>query len=281
MDSEASAHACASFRHHRYMVFGKKQRYIEVFQCSGEDMNLVLAGAPLPGKALLPSGGPIAAHTPGAPSALVQPPNGTAVPIPAAQPPLWDIHHALMQAQAVQAQAAQVAQAHQAVQAQALRNQDLWLMALASGGPGAPVPAPSSPTSPNNMGSKALALTAPPHSVPSYAVAGQPELHHPAAQSAGTTAPLVFFNVPSRIPLMRAPTGHPGFVTAPPPMLQQHINPAALLGLKRSWDSAFPTENPSPTKRATSWQTHSPTFPSGAPMPPPTITYPPQFFPQL
>lgn len=26
------------------MIFGKKQRYIEVFQCSGEDMNLVLTG---------------------------------------------------------------------------------------------------------------------------------------------------------------------------------------------------------------------------------------------
>lgn len=34
----------AQQRHHRYMVFGKKQRYIEVFQCSGEDMNLVLTG---------------------------------------------------------------------------------------------------------------------------------------------------------------------------------------------------------------------------------------------
>lgn len=34
----------AQQKHHRYMVFGKKQRYIEVFQCSGEDMNLVLTG---------------------------------------------------------------------------------------------------------------------------------------------------------------------------------------------------------------------------------------------
>ncbi|XP_046418613.1 RNA-binding protein fusilli isoform X1 [Neodiprion virginianus] len=59
MDSESSAYACASQRHHRYMIFGKKQRYIEVFQCSGEDMNLVLTGAvaPPPAKALLSPGG--------------------------------------------------------------------------------------------------------------------------------------------------------------------------------------------------------------------------------
>ncbi|KAK0171395.1 hypothetical protein PV328_009133 [Microctonus aethiopoides] len=48
MDSENSAFACASQRHHRYMIFGKKQRYIEVFQCSGDDMNLVLTGATPP-----------------------------------------------------------------------------------------------------------------------------------------------------------------------------------------------------------------------------------------
>lgn len=44
MDSEQSAFITAQQKHHRYMVYGKKQRYIEVFQCSGEDMNLVLTG---------------------------------------------------------------------------------------------------------------------------------------------------------------------------------------------------------------------------------------------
>ncbi|XP_063908037.1 RNA-binding protein fusilli isoform X2 [Zophobas morio] len=44
MDSEQSAYTTAQQKHHRYMIFGKKQRYIEVFQCSGEDMNLVLTG---------------------------------------------------------------------------------------------------------------------------------------------------------------------------------------------------------------------------------------------
>jgi hypothetical protein len=44
MDSETAAQASASQKHHKHMMFGKKQRYIEVFQCSGEDMNLVLNG---------------------------------------------------------------------------------------------------------------------------------------------------------------------------------------------------------------------------------------------
>lgn len=44
MDSEQSAYITAQQKHNRYMIFGKKQRYIEVFQCSGEDMNLVLTG---------------------------------------------------------------------------------------------------------------------------------------------------------------------------------------------------------------------------------------------
>ncbi|XP_049701604.1 RNA-binding protein fusilli isoform X1 [Helicoverpa armigera] len=48
MDSEASAFLCAQQKHHHYMTFGKKQRYIEVFQCSGDDMNLVLTGGVTP-----------------------------------------------------------------------------------------------------------------------------------------------------------------------------------------------------------------------------------------
>lgn len=44
MESEAAAHASAQQKHNQYMYYGKKHRYIEVFQCSGEDMNLVLTG---------------------------------------------------------------------------------------------------------------------------------------------------------------------------------------------------------------------------------------------
>ncbi|TMW53631.1 hypothetical protein DOY81_001268 [Sarcophaga bullata] len=55
MDSEDSARLCAQRKHHQFMVFGKKYRYIEVFQCSGDDMNMVLNGG-------LQSPVPTAAH---------------------------------------------------------------------------------------------------------------------------------------------------------------------------------------------------------------------------
>ncbi|XP_058465504.1 RNA-binding protein fusilli isoform X4 [Malaya genurostris] len=44
MDSETAAFQSAQQKHHKNMMFGKKQRYIEVFQCSGDDMNMVLNG---------------------------------------------------------------------------------------------------------------------------------------------------------------------------------------------------------------------------------------------
>lgn len=44
MDSEEAARKSAEKKHTQFMVFGKKYRYIEVFQCSGDDMNLVLNG---------------------------------------------------------------------------------------------------------------------------------------------------------------------------------------------------------------------------------------------
>ncbi|KRX48674.1 Epithelial splicing regulatory protein 2 [Trichinella britovi] len=55
MDSDIAAATTAADRHNKYMHTGKKQRYIEVFQCSADDMNLVLAGpAPVPSP-LMPS----------------------------------------------------------------------------------------------------------------------------------------------------------------------------------------------------------------------------------
>ncbi|KAK0425493.1 hypothetical protein QR680_009234 [Steinernema hermaphroditum] len=43
MDSEASAASAAFSFHNKYMEMGKKKRYIEVFQCSPDDMNLIIA----------------------------------------------------------------------------------------------------------------------------------------------------------------------------------------------------------------------------------------------
>lgn len=42
MQTEFAASQAALAKHHKYMVFGKKYRYIEVFQCSLDDMSMLL-----------------------------------------------------------------------------------------------------------------------------------------------------------------------------------------------------------------------------------------------
>ncbi|VDK78871.1 unnamed protein product [Gongylonema pulchrum] len=59
MDSEISAATAAALAHNKYMQIGKKQRYIEVFQCSPEDMNLVVTSPPLPPQLILQPPRPI------------------------------------------------------------------------------------------------------------------------------------------------------------------------------------------------------------------------------
>nr|CAD7406749.1 unnamed protein product [Timema poppensis] len=125
MESEQSAFMTAQNKHHRYMFFGKKQRYIEVFQCSGEDMNLVLTGG-------IPT-------TPGAVSpakaaALLSPGMLTAPPPPPPghPPPTFHWEHPFMQAQMVVAQQAHQAQAMAQAQSLAMRqsqaNEGIWFM---------------------------------------------------------------------------------------------------------------------------------------------------------
>lgn len=313
MDSEASAYACASQRHHRYMVYGKKQRYIEVFQCSGDDMNLVLTGAVTPPstKALLSPGtlttqNPTLTHPPAPTSVPVPVPVPTAQP-PPPPPPLWDIH-ALVQAQAQAAQAvqaqAQVAQA-QAVQAQAIRNQDFWLtMALASNQsptsstPASPTPAASAAAAAAAAAaavtSKSLALPGPTSAIQAqipaaaYAVgppAAAVALHAPSAGAPGAGTPFLLFNVPHhphhRIPILRTPTPHG--LLAPIVHTAPALNPAAIMGLKRTWDNVFSSEATAGNvvaKRA--W--HAPAAAFHAPAPtaaPPGLPYPAQFYPQI
>lgn len=43
-DSEISAYNVANFKKSKFMLFNGKKYFIEVFQCSGEEMNLVLMG---------------------------------------------------------------------------------------------------------------------------------------------------------------------------------------------------------------------------------------------
>jgi epithelial splicing regulatory protein 1/2 len=44
MDSEGASFNAASHKNNKYMFFNGKKRYIEVLQCSGEDMNHILLG---------------------------------------------------------------------------------------------------------------------------------------------------------------------------------------------------------------------------------------------
>ena len=44
MDSEAASFNAAAHKNNKYMFFNGKKRYIEVIQCSGEDMNHILLG---------------------------------------------------------------------------------------------------------------------------------------------------------------------------------------------------------------------------------------------
>jgi len=44
MDSENAACNAATYKHSKYLFFNGKKRYIEVLQCSGEEMNQILLG---------------------------------------------------------------------------------------------------------------------------------------------------------------------------------------------------------------------------------------------
>lgn len=63
MRSETAAAAAALDKHHQYMQLGKKQRYIEVFQCSAQDM-AVLLGTPMQLPFAQPSSGTLAPPPP-------------------------------------------------------------------------------------------------------------------------------------------------------------------------------------------------------------------------
>ncbi|CAG9763841.1 unnamed protein product [Ceutorhynchus assimilis] len=133
MDSEQSAFVTAQQKHHRYMIFGKKQSYIEVFQCSGEDMNLVLTGG-------LPAPTSPAKATAPAP---------THIPPSATQSALWD--PALLQAQQ---QAQMIAQQNLiARQTQAHAQSEMLLMNQIAHSQGNLAMLPS-PLSPGNAAAK-------------------------------------------------------------------------------------------------------------------------------
>lgn len=66
MDSEQSSESASVNKHKKFMFIGNKKRYIEVLQCSGEDMNLVLTnGVQMPtSSSIMPTMAPPTAATP-------------------------------------------------------------------------------------------------------------------------------------------------------------------------------------------------------------------------
>lgn len=88
------------------MIFGKKQRYIEVFQCSGEDMNLVLTGGipnpvpPVKAAPALLSPGMLSTIAPLPPTNIPPPPPPTTMSQNLVAPPTWDNSTLLAQQQA-------------------------------------------------------------------------------------------------------------------------------------------------------------------------------------
>lgn len=134
MNNEGSAAQAAMAKHHNYMSFGKKQRYIEVFQCSGEDMHLVLTGggaangalSPVAAKALLSPPGMLPAQPLITTGQVANP--GTPVP---ALMPAWDPMSVYAQnlAQTLALQRAAMAAAQQQQQQQ--QQHESWLYQLA------------------------------------------------------------------------------------------------------------------------------------------------------
>lgn len=134
MNNEGSAAQAAMAKHHNYMSFGKKQRYIEVFQCSGEDMHLVLTGggaatgalSPVAAKALLSPPGMLPAQ----PLITASQVANSGTPVPTLMP-AWDPMSVYAQniAQTLALQRAAMAAAQQQQQQQ--QQQESWLYQLA------------------------------------------------------------------------------------------------------------------------------------------------------
>lgn len=238
------------------MIFGKKQRYIEVFQCSGEDMNLVLTGGAVSpvAKALLSPGMLSSPPPPSTPAPLTP---ATPMPPPAAahphSPPYDPLVAAAMQAQAI----AQIRQSQEsawlinqlaAAQAQQQQQQQQALALAALSKQHQP------------WAQEYMATMPPPSMVVSTgaptSVTSKPHMTFPASQYFPQVAPAPYFflNLPPRMP---PPAYYPKMQAAPqispyapyspltimPPTPAGAVPSAApqsMVNLKRSWEQAFP-----------------------------------------
>lgn len=215
MDSEESARASAQLKHNKYMIFGKKYRYIEVFQCSGDDMNLVLnGGLHSPSNstkpALLSPGMLTQVQQAASPPSSSGIPMGIPPPLTLSIPPPNPALLAQQQAQFIAQQNLLARQQAAAVAAAAQSEQQYYLPNLAL------LPHPPAQQS----------LTFPPHSyTPQFVF--MPRTHHPQFP----------------LGLMPHPMHQPAYSLAsalPPTMTSAAtVNPQLTTSIKRSYESAF------------------------------------------
>ncbi len=216
MDSEESARASAQLKHNKYMIFGKKYRYIEVFQCSGDDMNLVLNGGlhspSNPTKpALLSPGMLTQAQQAASPPSSSGIPMGIPPPLTLSIPPPNPTLLAQQQAQFIAQQNLLARQQAAAAAAAAQTEQQYYLPNLAL------LPHPQAPKQ---------SLSFPPHHyAPQFVF--MPRSHHPQFP----------------LGLMPHPMHQQAFTlaSAQPPTMSSAItvNPQLTTSIKRSYESAF------------------------------------------
>lgn len=241
MDSEQSAFMAAQQKHHRYMVFGKKQRYIEVFQCSGEDMNFVLTGGlPTP---VSPAKTATALLSPGM---LNLPPTNVPPPTTPAPLPTTAVAHQISQNMVTQNQISWENSALYAQQQAQMIAQQSLLARQTQAQTGTEHMLLMNHLHPQNL----AFMQGPPS--PNTAMKSYPLIHpmlHPQQQH-----PLLL--VPQRLPLglPRSQLISPHLMTPTSGLLpiMQHV------AVKRSYGDAF-AEQTSPAKRA--FQTQAPPVP--------------------
>lgn len=238
MNNEGNAFQAAMAKHHNYMSFGKKQRYIEVFQCSGEDMHLVLTGggaatgalSPVAAKALLSPPGMLPAQPLIAPGQVAN----SSTPVPTLMP-AWDPMSVYAQnlAQSLAIQRAAVAAAQQQQQQQ--QQQESWLYQLA-------------------QHNQLIALLTKQQQEINGNIAQQPNIqsllspnatqqlldnnahNYIAKNAAAAAAPYMYFNMPRFPPNM----GAKPYVPVSAAGGQFVMPPSANSPQKRSWQQAFP-----------------------------------------
>ncbi|XP_059608444.1 RNA-binding protein fusilli isoform X1 [Phlebotomus argentipes] len=235
MDSETSAYACAQQKHNKYMgSFGKKHRYIEVFQCSGDDMNLVLTGglhSPAnPSKPPLLSPGML--HSSPAPQQKPTPPTSVPQQIPISVPPPLTLSiQPPSPALLAQQQAQFIAQQNLARHSAAAANEQLLLQNLTL----MPHPATTAALPPHHA-----AMGYPPMFA-AHAGAPHPFLFSPRALlPAHPQFPMGIIPGPPAALAHHMPLAHPSLTSAAGVMPPQPGTPVA--SIKRSYEHAFQQE---------------------------------------